>query len=246
MELYLIRHGQSTNNASMVADPKDRVSDPPLTPLGHAQAEALARHLVDGYNPEVIGDVAFASRPGEADPRGFGITKLYCSPMQRSLETTLPISRATGLAPHVWVDIHEHGGIFLEHGDERGVIGYPGLSRSAILEKFPNYVIPETITEAGWWTGGMEDVTIAYGRAMRVAMRFREDAKTQPDERIAIVSHGTFMDALIKSLLNTLPGRDRWFFHYNTAITRIDLRPDGGLYIRYMNRINHLTPDQIT
>ncbi len=246
MELYIIRHGQSTNNASMVADPKDRVSDPPLTPLGEIQANAVAQHIAEGYNPEIIGDFAFAKRTGEPDTRGYGLTKLYCSPMERSLQTTLPIAKATGLTPHVWVDIHEHGGIFLEHDDERGVVSYPGLSRSAILEQFPNYVIPETITEAGWWTGGMEDITIAYGRAMRVAMRFREDARKTPDERVAIVSHGTFIDALIKGLLNMLPGRDRWFFHYNTAITRIDIRPDGGMYMRYMNRISHLMPEQIT
>ncbi len=246
MELYIIRHGQSTNNASMVADPKDRVSDPPLTAIGRAQADALAQQLVEGYNPEIFGDFAFSEREGKPDPRGYGLTKLFCSPMQRSLETTLPIAQATGLTPQVWVDIHEHGGLYEEHNDERGVVSFPGLTRSAILKQFPTYVVPETITEAGWWTGGMEDITITYGRAIRVAMRFREDAKKTPDDRVAIISHGTFIDALIKGLLNMLPGRDRWFFHYNAAITRIDIRPDGGLFLRYMNRINHLTPEQIT
>jgi len=246
MELYIIRHGQSTNNASMIADPNDRVSDAPLTDLGHQQAERVAQHLMDGYNPDLVTDNLNKQNGDARNLRGFGITKLYCSPMHRTLQTTLPIARATGLTPHVWVDIHEHGGLYLEYTDERGIVSFPGKTRADILADFPNYVIPETITEEGWWTGGMEDITNAYGRAVRVAEKLREEAKESPDECVALVTHGTFIDALLKALFNQLPSRNLWYFHYNTAMTRIDFRPNGMLFFRYLNRVDHLTAAMIS
>ena len=46
MELYIIRHAQSSNNA--LADERERVCDPHLTELGRQQAELLAAHLAAG------------------------------------------------------------------------------------------------------------------------------------------------------------------------------------------------------
>lgn len=44
MELYIIRHGQSTNNLNfaLTNSYRNRVEDPELTELGRLQAEALA------------------------------------------------------------------------------------------------------------------------------------------------------------------------------------------------------------
>ena len=90
--------------------------------------------------------------------QGYGIERLFCSAMHRSLQTAKPVSAALGLDPEVWVDIHESGGIFLNHYDERGIVGYPGMTREEIAEEFPNYLLPEEITDHGWWDvrNGME------------------------------------------------------------------------------------------
>jgi 2,3-bisphosphoglycerate-dependent phosphoglycerate mutase len=40
MQLYLIRHAESTNNAK---PPRQRVEDPPITELGESQATHLAK-----------------------------------------------------------------------------------------------------------------------------------------------------------------------------------------------------------
>jgi broad specificity phosphatase PhoE len=246
MELYLIRHAQSQNNATLINDPKDRVSDPTLTDIGHLQAQALGRHLREGFNPDRIVDAQVGRDPNARTLRGFQIDRLYCSPMHRTLQTAWHIQQATGLTPHLWVDIHEHGGIFLEYSDERGIIGYPGKSRDEIASEFPGYVLSDAITDKGWWTGGQEDITSAYGRAMRVAEQLGQMAKDEPDGHIAIVTHGTFMAALLKALLNQLPSDALWYSHYNTAITRVDMRPDGFRWVRSMNRVDHLSPDLIT
>ena len=42
MELYIIRHGQSTNNA-LGEDITNRVMDAPLTDLGHQQAQLVGQ-----------------------------------------------------------------------------------------------------------------------------------------------------------------------------------------------------------
>jgi broad specificity phosphatase PhoE len=64
MELYLIRHGQSTNNAAQDPWTTNRVADPPLTELGRQQAQSTAESLKDKT-----------------------IAALYCSPYRRALAT---------------------------------------------------------------------------------------------------------------------------------------------------------------
>lgn len=228
MQLYLIRHGQSYNNA--VHDPRERVKDPELTSLGQRQAELLAEHL------------AISSDERTETPSGYGLTHLYASPMFRALQTAKPISEHLGLAVKVWIDIHEIGGIFLEDA-EGGFVGYPGMTREQIRTAFPDYELPSEISEAGWWNpeDQMETESAAQFRALKVAEALRENARTE--HRIALVSHAGFLDRLLKVLLNQLPNVPRTVFyaHYNTAITRIDF---GEAYLRmhYINRMDHLPP----
>ena len=72
MEFYLIRHGQSVNNAS----PDALVPDPALTNLGREQANHVGNAL-----------------------KAKGILRLYCSPMLRALQTAEIIGRVLELPP---------------------------------------------------------------------------------------------------------------------------------------------------
>lgn len=241
MKLYIIRHAQSTNNA--LADQRDRVSDPDLTELGYQQRDVVAQFLASGTDPEYrIGSTEEETVVG--NPHGFQITHLYCSAMHRALLTAQPIGQALGLTPEVWIDIHEFGGIFLDHHDGRGKVGYPGLTRSEILAEFPNYRLPDEVSEEGWWHKGFEERAVSGGRAIVVANQLRERAVR--DECIAMVSHGGFIDSLLKALLNQLPSPYFYYHHYNTAITRIDFSADGTLHIRHINRFDHLSHDLLS
>lgn len=237
MELIIIRHAQSTNNA--LADERRRVSDPPLTELGERQADILARHLATGRELEPSASVANTYKQ-----RGYGVTRLYCSPMWRALQTAYYIGQALELTPEVWIDLHEKGGIFLDHEDGHGPVGYPGKTRAKIQAAFPSYVLPEGITEHGWWNREFEDWPACHERAIKVA----EELRMLPasDERIALVSHGGFMDALLKALFKQLPDRHLFYYHYNTAISRIDFHSDGNLGVRYLNRLSHLPLELIS
>jgi broad specificity phosphatase PhoE len=243
MQLYIIRHAQSTNNA--LPNMRDRVCDPTLTDLGFRQAEILAEHLAGAAHPEQKYGLD-AEDTAVDTVRGYGIERLYCSAMHRAMQTAQPVGRALGLNPEIWLDIHESGGIFLDHRDERGVVGYPGKNRAEILVEFPNYVLPDSITEAGWWDvrNGQEDWPACQARAIRVAHQLRKWVDS--DETIAIVTHGGFIDALLKALTSQLPGNHMFYHHFNTAITRVDFDAEKRLNMRYLNRIPHLPHELVS
>lgn len=241
MELYIIRHGQSLNNA--MPDDQLRVPDAPLTELGREQAERLAGYLQDGRNrdPWYNPSTGYSRLEHEA---GWGITHLYVSPMTRALQTCQPIVAALGIQPEVWLETHEHGGVYQRRPE--GIVGFTGRTRREIESDFPGYLLSEGISDQGWWNParGSETMPEAIGRAVQVAGDLRRRAES--DDRILIVTHGTFIDTLIKALFAQLPSRALFYLHYNTAITRIDFTERERLLVRYLNRVAHLPPDKVS
>lgn len=243
MKLFIIRHAQSANNLlgeglGYEDYMAQRDPEPPLTDLGFRQAALLAEHCASNNHPE---------RKQEAERTGYAFTRIYCSPMLRTLQTSWPLSQATGLSPQIWVDLHEQGGIFKGNPHtEHGVVGYPGLTCNEIRAQFPGYQLPAEVTEQGWWFGDYEPMAGCDARAAKVAQTLRRWAPEMVEERVAVVCHGTFAESLVRALLG-LPADHRSFYsHYNTAITRIDFLPDNYLILRYLNRIQHLPPELIS
>ena len=242
-ELYLIRHGQSQNNAfaaeskANATEEAPRTSDPSLTRAGYAQAKCVAGYLATEADKT---DVRDATPVGD----DHGIHKLYTSAMLRALQTTQPIAEALGLTPEIWLDVHEEGGIWLDQGDGRGAIGHAGLTRERIATQFPGFELPEAVTEAGWWNRPFESRDDLVRRAARVAQDVRRDIAGQ-ESRVAIVSHGTFISLLIQHLLLGRYVPDIRFSNHNTGISRLDF--DGeSVMLRYLNRIDHLPVDLVT
>ncbi len=129
MELYIIRHGQSQNNALM-ENQHLRVEDPLLTEAGEQQAQHVARFLADTINLEDLVRKP-VDDPARGEPHPYQFTHLYCSPMIRTMQTIQPISETLGITPEIWIDIHEHGGIFLK---KDGVTtGYGGQKSQQIV-----------------------------------------------------------------------------------------------------------------
>ncbi len=245
MDLYIIRHAQSTNNALPAeVELRDRVCDPLLTELGYRQAALLAEHLAtgrDGWSEAASADPEAGGGSGAAS---YDITRLVCSPMRRTLLTAQPAGRALGLHPEIWLDIHEHGGIYLDHGEPAGKVGYPGITRSELDAQFPGYRAPDALDGQGWWRAGFEEWDVCLARAASVARRLREMGATGAS--IAMVTHGAFASALIRALVGTPPAAGVHFSHHNTGISLIRFRPDGGIRLRYLNRVPHLPPEMIT
>jgi 2,3-bisphosphoglycerate-dependent phosphoglycerate mutase len=228
MRVYLIRHGQSENNILTEDTILQRKVDPDLTKLGYEQRDYLAEFLTTTL---------------ELHETSFGFTHLYCSAMHRALLTVQPVAKAFDMQPQVWVDLHEKGGMFLR---EKGhVNGFKGMTRASILKEFPNYDLPDTIKDNGWYDSemGTEPETHSFYRAIKVATALQQRAES--DDVLALVSHAGFLDILLKAIFNQLPSRPRTtnYYHYNTAITRIDYHGQRPV-LHYMNRVDHLPSDK--
>jgi broad specificity phosphatase PhoE len=246
MRLLIIRHAESSNNKlALNLDTgtymQQRSADPVITELGVRQAQCLAEHLA--------GDPPAGAPPGGKGI--YGITHLYCSPMLRTLQTSQPFAKALGLRPVIWNDIHEHGGMFMgnPHTGENFVV-HAGLTRADIERDYPDVELNDTIAADGWWKSGYEDISGCYARAIRVARELRRRAHTERESGdksvVAIVSHGTFIDSLIKALFHQIPENRFFYYHNNTAITCIDFDQHDTLFLRFSNRTFHLPPDMIS
>ncbi len=107
MKLFLIRHGQSTNNA--LTD----WTHPLLTAKGEQQAGHAAVHVAGGRH--IATPPSDATRPA--------LDQLYCSPMIRAMQTADAISRTVGVvAARVAQALRERAGEdvrigIVTHGD---------------------------------------------------------------------------------------------------------------------------------
>lgn len=241
MRLFLIRHGQSTNNALYEVEDyeRGRTHDPELTDRGHQQAARVAEFLKTAIDMPV------------PETEQLQFTHLYVSPMKRALDTAKPIAQALNIQPEVRMDIHEIGGLFTADDETGEVTGYSGMTRAEISDCYPNYILPDGITENGWWDAerGRETPAEFLGRAIGVAMDLRKRAHTS--DKIALVAHAAFFDGLMKALLNQLPNHplNLFYNHYNTGVSRLDFdesrwaRVDNHIRVHYFNRVTHLPPD---
>jgi 2,3-bisphosphoglycerate-dependent phosphoglycerate mutase len=249
MQLYIIRHAQSENNLlwERTNSSNGRLPDPALTDLGHQQARLVADFLA-----RPTGDTPADVPAPERDNRdGFGLTHLYCSLMERAVLTGTYIAQATGLPLVGLMDIHEWGGIY--HIDEANNkrIGLPGPNRDYFASRFPHLVLPESLNHEGWWNRDPEPGEERPLRARRF-WKFLLKQHGPTNDRVAIVSHGGFMQTLLETLLNRsapdimlgLPA-NVWFVTNNVAVSRFDFEADH-FRIGYLNRVDFLSDELIT
>ena len=240
MDLYFIRHGQSTNNALWTENQsrEGRSEDPELTTVGERQSALLACFLsrdapteeVPAYDHKNMG--------------GFGITHLYCSPMIRAIDTAMYIAEALHLRPKAWRDVHEVGGIFLQDIETGEPVGLPGRTRAYFRERYPVLILSDELHRDGWWTRPFEAREERRGRAERVLERLME-RHGGTDDRIALVSHAGFYNYLMGAILG-LPEPDGYFFVMdNAAVTRLQFE-DGRMLVVYTNRTDFLPNELIT
>lgn len=102
MRLLLLRHGQTHGNTSGALD--TAIPGLMLTDLGHRQAEAAARVLVDR-----------------------DVESIYISPTNRTRQTVKPIAASTGLEPQEREGLREiSAGDYEMATDHESILGYIG------------------------------------------------------------------------------------------------------------------------
>lgn len=254
MQLYLIRHAQSLNNDLYVRTgaSEGRSADPPLTELGHRQAELLARFLAQPLVEPDDGPARALAFTTRHNRHGFGLTHLYCSLMTRAIQTGSAIAAATGLPIAGWMETHERGGIHNIDEVTGEDVGLPGPDRAWFAAEYPHLILPDALGDGGWWNRPPETVEEAFVRAGGVWSQLLE-RHGGTEDRVALVSHFGFFQSLLIVILATegdLGGRAFGLNHLmfgmsNASISRFEF--DGEYFVvRYLNRVDYLPDELVT
>lgn len=221
-EIYLIRHGQSANNAQAE---HLRVSDPGLTELGEQQAVALAAW--------------FASHP---------VDFLYCSPFLRALETTRPLAEIKQLPVRVRADLFELGGCYSGH-EVGKKSGEPGLGLSQLRAGYPSWEIDSSIAESGWWGRDFETWEQGRARAAAVAQWLTSDLSTAKGIHVLVI-HADFKRLLLEAMFSETQLASQQIDLagvplYNTGISYIQF-DQGKCSLGGFNSTEHLPSELVT
>jgi 2,3-bisphosphoglycerate-dependent phosphoglycerate mutase len=249
MQLYFVRHAQSTNNARWESGEftdNPRVSDPPLTVKGFMQSQLVAEELSKN-NPDV--KTHFLDQQNR---REYGITHVYCSLMERALQTGSIIAQHLGVPITAIADCHEVGGIYLERlvGNEPVISMEHGITAQYLQSTYPFVRLEKPIGDKGWWVGGKEDRDQVAIRANRV-IDFIRHRHGDTHDRVVIITHGGFFNYLFRALCrcetqlapdHRFPYR---FMYNNCGISRFDM-PDEMAQFIYHNKTDFLPDDLIT
>ncbi|GAB6898083.1 histidine phosphatase family protein [Kineosporia succinea] len=252
MQLVLVRHGQSANNAAFIAatarqqaqpreEPDDeadriaeelsvyrgRVPDPLLTDLGTRQAQALGEALKAGRLP-------------------FAPTHLYASPMSRAVATARPLAEVSGLPVVLQPDAYEVGGIQnidLSVGTRSARPGatLPELQILGGAVQAPPGLFP---ADDQPWSGGFEvspDEALPRARRMLTTL-FRAH---QADDVVVVVSHQFFAQFVLAAALGLETEPWRRFRVDNAGHLSLRLGPDEAI-TEWVNRVDHLDPADIS
>ncbi|TVR48767.1 MAG: histidine phosphatase family protein, partial [Puniceicoccaceae bacterium] len=203
MKLLLVRHGQSMGNAT--GDYSVATHDS-LSPLGRVQAEALA------------GDLA-----------GESFDAIFVSPLQRAVETALPLLKAAGRRALIWPELAE--GCWQERA-EPAAADWPAepmeLSREAAewLDFHEGRAVRPSGTEG--FGAGLRRVGIVLERLTALA----RSADPGKPPAVLVFGHGHFLCEFLRLAL----GMDSACFIHHDNCGRTELRYRGSWEVRYLNR----------
>lgn len=195
----MIRHGESTGN---IVDYD--VPDGVLTPRGQEQAKRVALGL-----------------------KGIKLSHIISSPLQRALQTAVPIATDHDLTISVWKRTHECRGGGLHIG--------PPLKD--LRAWFPQASFPEDLEPEGWIYDGPEPADVGLERAYQIASRLRKEFSE--GAKIAMVSHGGFIQMMMRAFLGLPDHRSARFGHHNASINHLKVSDDRVTFVR-VNDTRHL------
>lgn len=222
VRLLLVRHAQSSNNATISASGSraDRIPEPHITDIGIEQTHLLA-----------------ATLPAHLE----GPVRLTSSLMTRGLQTGAILADALDVPLHTLPDLHESGGIY-DAGDDgtlRQAVHAPPLAE---LRKISERVVVADDVPDPWWVGPYEPRADRAARARRVVDTLRTD---EPGTHVVVI-HQHFGQDLVKELLG-IEQMSGYVRIHNTGASLFEWREDFGAHVAWwINRTDHLPPDLLT
>ncbi|KAM3140770.1 hypothetical protein pb186bvf_007175 [Paramecium bursaria] len=210
MNIYYVRHGESTNNI-LIGKPDYealRILDAPLSDRGKQQIyEAAQCFLKNGIKIDII----------------------RCSPLQRAIGSAQIISEILKVPVEIVQNIHEIGGNYVKQQ------GFPGENRNYFQTNYPTYKIDERITEQGWYFSDKKEPK--EEAKLRVDDILKDLTKLNY-QNIIQIGHGNLQDLIIGKLVDRRDDSLKYFGHENASITLI--RYDGELKLLFYNNYSHL------
>ena len=242
LRLALVRHGESMNNiheaVSEAAYVANRHADPDLSPRGYRQADVLGGFLANLTRSAFLG----------VHP----IDEVWVSPHRRTLLTVAPYAAASGHRPRVNTKLFEAGGVYDANDAYDAFAAQGGLTRSEMAARHPTYLLPDEVTEDGWYApptpgSGKETDDECRDRALGVAADVRARAAAlDRDLNVVAVVHYDFICAFLDALVAPATRGPflRWR-HWNTAITVVDVDgATGAASFVAQNAVAHLLDER--
>ncbi|MBC8427687.1 histidine phosphatase family protein [bacterium] len=222
MQLYLLRHGQSQNNVG-----KTSAHNVPMTELGHEQIRRATDALADRQ-------FYISSRvPSGEKIRQFDA--LYCSPLDRALQTATILHSKLNLTPYVHPDFSEVGFCW----------GEPNATLEQLQSSYPCAVMDASISNNGWAPVDSETEDEAYERAGKV-VHFLSARHPAPNARVLVVSHGRFGSILIGYLVGGVrPCGYSRYAQNNGGISLVEITNET-IQLRFLNITAHLPGELLT
>lgn len=222
MQLYLIRHAESENNAKPAYQ---RNEDPSLTAIGRMQADLLAKWV---------------------STLKFDV--LITSPVLRAVQTTRFIVDATGQHVHVWDCLFEQGGIYPGFGPQ-ATKGGKGLSRSEVIRHVcgdPSAcTLDESLIESGWWGGRDRETPSEMQHRGSLVIERLIDSFAATNKIVLAVIHADFKRELLEQMIDWPSDPSGSGSLRNTSITKLDYRQPCW-HLDWFNSVSHLPAKMIT
>ena len=237
MLLYYVRHAQSQNNALYLetGSYKGRNEDAPLSTMGKKQLPYVADFMHK--------ELQKIQKDGDGKRRDVPVT-LYCSLMERAVQTGSAIADRCGLPLFGYRDLYEVGGIYLKDEKNGEKNGLKGKDKAFFMKNYPLLHFPAGVSQDGWWNRPHEAREERFARAKRVLADIRKK-HYHVDEVVILVSHAEFSNHFLKAVLGIPEESPVWFEMMNTAVTLIDFK-EKSVHIPFINRHHFLPPELIT
>ena len=197
--ILAIRHGQTAWNADKRIQGQ---LDLPLNATGLLQARRVADALAD-------------------EP----IAAIYCSDLDRAVQTAAPLARHKQLPLRCDPSLRE-----------RGFGEFQGLTFDEITQRWPEQALRWRRRDPDYGPEGGERLSDFHDRCVAAAWRL---AGAPPGQTIVLVAHGGVMDCLYRSAVGVGVSATRTWQLDNAAVNRLLWSPQGLSLVGW-NDLSHL------
>jgi len=161
------------------------------------------------------------------------IDALYCSPLFRALQTAEILRDGLGREPII-------DPVFCEVWEDN----WKARPLKELEEEVPWVNLPEIMKQERWWPLVGETQVEIQIRAQKALQKIYDENGKQ-DNCVVLVTHGTFVNALIQSLCGMELHSEVFFAHRNGSLTCVLWNEMSREFV-YINDVAHLPPQYWT